>query len=140
MLNNTSPLANEALRTIEREWNAAALHWDADKFASIYTDDALFFGGRPGISVGRPAIREYFSSYVGILKSTSMALVDQHLRQLGPETILAQGYVNFKFLLESGKNTSTVMRTTLTIVRRDGKWKLIQHHFSTTPETIPVPQ
>ena len=133
-------LANEALRTIEREWNAAALHWDADKFASIYTDDAIFFGGRPGISVGRSGIREYFASYVGILKSTSMALVDQHLRELGPETFLAQGYVNFKFLLESGKNTSTVMRTTLTIVKRDGKWQLIQHHFSTTPETIPVPQ
>lgn len=134
------PLANEALRTIEREWNAAASDWNPGKFAAIYTDDALFFGGRPGLTVGQPAVREYFASYVGILKSTSMALVDQHLRELGPETFLAQGYVNFKFLLESGKNTSTVMRTTLTIVKRDGKWKLIQHHFSTTPETIPVPQ
>ncbi len=133
-------LANEALRSVEREWNAAALNWDADKLAAIYTPDAVFFGGRPGISVGSAEIRAYFASYIGILKSTSMALVDQHLRQLGPDTFLAQGHVNFKFQVESGKSTATVMRTTLTIVRSDNRWKVIQHHFSTTPETIPVPQ
>ena len=132
--------ANEALRAIERAWNAAAKNWDADQLAAIYTDDAVFFGGRPGISVGRAGVREYFASYGGILKSTSMALVDQHLRQLGPDTFIAQGHVNFTFALESGKNTATTMRTTLTIVRRGNEWKLLQHHFSTTPETIPVPQ
>ncbi|MSQ18625.1 MAG: SgcJ/EcaC family oxidoreductase [Betaproteobacteria bacterium] len=140
MPENLPALANEALRSVERAWNAAAQHWDADQLAAIYTPDAVFFGGRPGISVGLTEIRAYFASYIGILKSTSMALVDQHFRQLGPETFLAQGYVEFKFLLDSGKNSATKMRTTLTIVKRNNQWKLIQHHFSTTPETIPVPQ
>lgn len=140
MPENRPAQTNEALRTIEREWNAAAQNWDADKLAAIYTPDAVFFGGRPGISVGTAEIRTYFASYQGILKSTTMALVEQHLRELGPETFVAQGYVDFKFLLESGKHTATKMRTTLTIVRRDNQWKVIQHHFSMTPETIPVPQ
>jgi uncharacterized protein (TIGR02246 family) len=140
MPDNMPSLANEALRSVEREWNAAAKNWDADKLAAIYTPDAMFFGGRPGISVGTAEIRAYFASYAGILKSTGMALVDQHLRQLGPEAFVAQGHVDFQFLLDSGKSTATKMRTTLTIVKRDNRWKVIQHHFSTTPETIPVPQ
>lgn len=138
--NASDKRADEALRAIEREWNAAALRWDPDRLTAIYTDDAVFFGGRPGISLGQTGIRVYFASYVGLLKSTRLELVDQHLRELAPDTFLAQGYGKFQFLLESGKESSTVMRTTLLIVKREGQWRILEHHFSTTPESPPIPQ
>lgn len=137
---STSTLAEEALRTVEREWNAASSGWNPDQFAALYTEDALFFGGRPGLSVGRDAVRGYFASYVGILKSTRMQLVHQHLRVLGPDTVLAQGYVRFQFDLVDGHHSSNEMRTTLVMVRREGRWQILQHHFSVTPDAIPIPR
>ena len=51
-----------ALRTVERDWNAAAQHWDSESLAALYTDDALFYGGRPGHAVGHAKVREGFDS------------------------------------------------------------------------------
>jgi hypothetical protein len=80
-----------ALRTVERDWNAAAQHWDAASLVKLYTDDALFYGGRPGHAVGRAKVRGYFDSYVGTLAAARLALVDQELRKLAEGVYLAQG-------------------------------------------------
>jgi ketosteroid isomerase-like protein len=69
-----------ALRTVERDWNAAAQHWDAERLVALYTDDALFYGGRPGHAVGGAKVREYFDSYVGTLAAARLALVPLHRR------------------------------------------------------------
>src|SRR6267143_2037809 len=42
---------------------------------ALYTDDALFYGGRPGHAVGHAKVREYFDSYVGTLAAARLALV-----------------------------------------------------------------
>ena len=38
-----------------------------DRLAAIYTDNAVFYGGRPGHSVGKEQVRAYFASYAGVL-------------------------------------------------------------------------
>ena len=72
-----------ALRAVERDWNAAAQHWNSAGLVALYTEDALFYGGRPGHAVGHAKVREYFDSYVGTLAAARLALVDQELRKLG---------------------------------------------------------
>jgi len=129
-----------ALKSVERDWNAGAKNWNPDALTDIYTKDALFFGGRVGHSVGREGIRAYFASYVGILKSVTLKLVDQQVIKLAPNVFVAQGYGKFHFLLGTGKESDTVLRTTLVIVKRGGKWKVIDHHFSPTPEAPPIPK
>jgi hypothetical protein len=64
-----------ALRAVERDWNAAAQHWNSAGLVALYTEDAVFYGGRPGHAVGHAKVREYFDSYVGTLAAARLGLV-----------------------------------------------------------------
>ena len=126
------------LRAVERDWNAAAEHWDAAGLTALYTKDALFYGGRPGHAVGNANVREYFDSYVGTLAAARLALVDQELRKLAEGVYLAQGYAVFDFDLAAGGVSRTVLRSTLVLTRRPEGWLITQHHFSSPPAEPPI--
>ena len=128
-----------ALRAVERDWNAAAQHWNSAGLVALYTEDALFYGGRPGHAVGHTKVREYFDSYIGTLAAARLALVDQELRKLGEGVYLAQGYAAFDFDLTAGGATRTVLRSTLVLTRRPEGWRIAQHHFSAPPSEPPIP-
>ena len=127
-----------ALRAVERDWNAAAEHWDAAGLTALYTEDALFYGGRPGHAVGPAKVREYFDSYVGTLAAARLALVDQELRKLAEGVYLAQGYAAFDFDLVAGGASRAVLRSTLVLTRRPEGWRIAQHHFSSPPAEPPI--
>lgn len=131
--------AEVALRAVERDWNAAARDWNPAGLAALYTDDAVFYGGRPGHSVGQDQIRGYFESYTGMFSIVTLALVDQELRELADGVYLAQGYAAFDFVLAAGGTTRAVLRSTLVFVRRPEGWRIAQHHFSATPTEPPIP-
>ena len=128
-----------ALRAVEHDWNAAAQHWNSAGLAALYTEDALFYGGRSGHAVGHEKVREYFDSYVGTLAGARLALVNQELRKLGEGVYLAQGYAAFDFDLTAGDTTHTVLRATLVLTRRPEGWRIAQHHFSSPPPEPPIP-
>jgi len=123
-----------ALRAVERDWNAAAVRWDCAGLAALYTEDAVFYGGRVGHSVGWEAIRAYFESYAALFTSVRLALVEQELRALGPDCWLAQGYAAFGFEFAGGGSSQAKLRSTLVLVKRAEGWRILQHHFSATPE------
>ncbi|QBQ98774.1 YybH family protein [Paraburkholderia pallida] len=130
--------ARAALATVQAAWNAAAHRWNAEMLTAVYTDDALFFGGRPGHSVGAGAIRDYFASYEGVIESAALELVEQHFSRLADDCFLAQGYGEFSFVLSGGQLSRSRLRTTLVVALQQGQWKIRQHHFSTTPESPPI--
>ena len=134
MPDSNSTEANSALRAVEHAWNAASVNWDTAGLAALYTEDAVFYGGRTGHSVGRDKIREYFESYADIFTTVRLALVDQELRDLVPGICLAQGYASFEFGFKAGGNSQAVLRSTLVLVHRPEGWRILQHHFSPTPE------
>ncbi|MBN3773435.1 SgcJ/EcaC family oxidoreductase [Burkholderia sp. Se-20378] len=127
-----------ALAIVQAAWNAAAQNWNPDALAGVYTADALFFGGRPGHSTGSDAIHAYFASYVGVIRSATLELVEQHFIRFGDDCFLAQGYGEFAFVLGDGNTSRSRLRTTLVIASQAGEWKIRQHHFSTSPETPPI--
>src|SRR5689334_22613108 len=92
--------ADNVIKDVERRWNSAASPWDVDAFAASYTDDAR---GRADHSVGNEGVHAYFASYVGVLTSAAVTLTHQHIRQIGPEIILTQGYGQFDFALANGQ-------------------------------------
>ncbi len=130
--------ARAILQDIEHRWNNAAQAWNADELASLYTSDALFFGGRPGHAVGRHEIQGYFASYADTISSAHMSLVEQPIVEIGVDTLLAQGHAKFRFVLANGRETRSELRTTWILVKRDGTWLILQHHFSSTPEAPPI--
>jgi ketosteroid isomerase-like protein len=46
---------------VERDWNAAAQNWNSGGLVALYTEDAVFYGGRPGHAVGHAKVREYLT-------------------------------------------------------------------------------
>ncbi|MBB5406303.1 uncharacterized protein (TIGR02246 family) [Paraburkholderia sp. HC6.4b] len=137
-MNRLIAAGNVALASVQAAWNVGAQNWDSDALTRVYTKDALFFGGRPGHSVGTDAIRDYFASYQGVIESAALELVEQHLIELGAGCFLAQGYGNFSFTLSGNRMTRSHLRTTLVIVLQDGEWRILQHHFSAKPESPPI--
>lgn len=126
------------LADLNAAWSAAASPWDPAALAKLYSEDALFYGGRVGHAVGHAAIEAYFASYDGIIVAARLDLVEQHLRQLAPDCWMAQGYGRFTFELSSGKITQSQLRTTWVVAEIDGAWRIRQHHFSPTPAAPPL--
>ena len=133
-----APNGAAALRAVERAWNAASLHWNPAALATLYTRDAVFYGGRVGHAVGQDQIRAYFDSYADLFTSVRLALVDQELRELAPGTVLAQGYAAFEFDFRAGGTSQSVLRSTLVLTHRPEGWRILQHHFSATPAAPPI--
>ncbi len=139
-LSAASAAAKSALENVQARWNDAAKNWDVAALTALYTKDALMYGGRPDMSVGLPGVNRYFSSYSEMLTSANLDLKDQVVVELASDMYLAQGFGVFGIRLKSGKDVGTTMRTTLLIVNRDGEWKILDHHFSSSPEAPPIPQ
>jgi ketosteroid isomerase-like protein len=137
-MNRTIDAAGAALAQVQAAWNAAARRWNVDALTAIYTDNALFFGGRPGHSVGAAGIREYFASYEGVIESATLNLVEQQFLRLADDCFVAQGYGEFAFVLSGGRPSRSRLRTTLIVALQQDEWKIRQHHFSTTPESPPI--
>ncbi|MBU9398774.1 nuclear transport factor 2 family protein [Burkholderia multivorans] len=137
-MTGTNPTPGPALAVVQAAWNAAARDWNAEALAGIYTEDALFFGGRPGHAAGHDAIRAYFASYEGVIRSATLELVEQQFIPFGDDCFLAQGYGEFAFVLGDGTTSRSRLRTTLVIAAQQHEWKIRQHHFSASPETPPI--
>lgn len=119
-------------------WNREAANWGSQRLSSLYTRDALFFGGRPAQSVGTDEITVYFDSYRDVILSANLKLVEQHILTIDDDCIMAQGFGEFDFLLVGNKSTQSRLRTTLVICRDAGVWKIRAHHFSNIPEAPPL--
>lgn len=134
------PDGHAALTQVVADWNRAGAGWDAVAIAAVYTEDALLFGGRPGHSVGREAIRGYFASYEGVILAGAMQMRETVLRMPGADCVLAQGMVDFSFTLAAGQQTRSALRATLMLLRQSDRWRILEHHFSTIPEAPPLGQ
>ncbi len=120
-------------------WNAAGRTWNVSAYADCFTEDGLFFGGRPAHAVGRAAIRAYFESYVGVIKVCQLALRDQQFVEAGPGFLLAQGWGEFTFVLADGERTGSTVRTTWLLQQMpDGPWKIRQQHIAPPPAVPPL--
>jgi uncharacterized protein (TIGR02246 family) len=137
-MHKSTDVARSALAVVQASWNLSARNWDVDALTAVYTDDALFFGGRPGHAVGPRAIREYFASYEGVIESATLELVEQHFIPVTDDCFLAQGFGEFSFVLGDSRTSRSRLRTTLLIVRQQNEWKIRQHHFSASPESPPI--
>ena len=137
-MNERASSLKNTLDEMQNAWNLAAKIWNPKKLANLYADDALFYGGRAGHSVGVAAIQTYFASYEGIIQSAALNLIEQELIQISPENFVSQGLGAFSFVLEDGRHTQSVLRTTLVLSKLNGQWKIQLHHFSVTPEAPPL--
>lgn len=137
-MNESANNPQKTLAEMQNAWNLAAKVWNPKALAELYADNAMFYGGRSGHSVGVAAIQAYFASYDGIIQSAVLDLIEQEVVQISPESFVYQGLGAFSFVLVGGRQTQSVLRTTLVLSQLNGHWKIQLHHFSVTPEVPPL--
>ena len=81
------------------------------------------------------AIRDYFASYDGVILSGTMKLVDQQILPLAPGVVLAQGFVDFAFVLarRPADASHSCARLSWSCCDSRAGGSIRQHHFSPTP-------
>ena len=107
----------------EQVYNAG----DADKFAALYTKDAMLFGSTAQLFTGTDGARTYFSKLPAGIK---VKMGDQQAIAAGPDVVLSSGFADFTF----PNGTVAAFRLTLAFVKVDGKWLVAQHHGSPMPK------
>ena len=120
-----------AVKTVLDKWNSAASTWDADALSEVYAEEGLLMAGQPGHYRGKAEIRKYFLSYA--VKTTRLDLVEQSAIQLSDDAFLVQGIGNFAGSLPDGRIVKNSLRTTWVLGKRQGGWKILDHHFSPIP-------
>jgi uncharacterized protein (TIGR02246 family) len=96
---------------------------ELDAHAALYTEDAMLFGSIPDLVIGREAIRDYFGKRgrgVHVHRYPK-----PHIVQLSPEIAATAAHVDF-----ADGDTLVPYRVTWMLVKRDGNWRIAQHHGS----------
>jgi ketosteroid isomerase-like protein len=100
---------------------------DLARHVQLYTADALLFGSDDELYRGHAGVRSYFaklSDNAGVRNYAAPVAVT-----LDPDLVVTAAYVDF---FEG--DTLMPYRLTWTLIRREGNWKIAQHHGSPRPE------
>jgi uncharacterized protein (TIGR02246 family) len=124
--------APSPLRTqVERMLTHAAQRWnqgDLDAFVEDYLDSTrTTFIGRRGVLHGRAAIRESYAPRFapgGVRDSLSFDGIE--VDSLAPDV----AHVLAFYVLSRGDSTVARGPTSLVLVRRDGRWRIVHDHSS----------
>lgn len=120
---------HEALASILAQWNEAGANWDGDRLAALFTPDALFFGSTTRRYVGRE-IREYYGLFP--VKMCRFDFSDMASVVVDASTVASCGTLLLSQSLVSGKQLKVKLRLSLVMVKKDGHWKILQHHVAPT--------
>jgi uncharacterized protein (TIGR02246 family) len=109
--------------SLRAAWIAAFNNRDLDTHASLYTEDATLFGSIPELVIGRRGVRDYFSRLGPNVKVRTY--MEPHTVQISPDVVATAAHVDFA----DGDNP-VPYRVTWMLVKRDGNWRIAQHHGS----------
>jgi uncharacterized protein (TIGR02246 family) len=111
---------------IMAKWAENFSRFDADAQASLYSNNALFFGSNPTLYRGRDGVASYFKG-LPTWRSRSAQFSDVVAVPTGPDLINVAGIATF--VADDGAINLSV-KITWVIVREDGDWKIVSHHVS----------
>lgn len=117
----------EDAAAVRAQWEQVYNSGDADKFAALYSKDAMLFGSTAQLFVGSEGARTYFSKLPPGIKAK---MGDQQAIAVGPNVLLSSGFADF--VLKDG--TVLPFRLTFAMVKVDGQWLIAQHHGSPVPK------
>jgi len=113
------------------KWKVAYDSNDNVAVGKLYAEDAILHGTRSRtLTIGRPAITNYFKVVVGT--GNKVQFVEHELRVLNPSTMLAVGFNDF-LRNKDGTLTPEPARFTLLLVKQGEDWLIAHHHSSLRP-------
>jgi uncharacterized protein (TIGR02246 family) len=115
--------ASPTVESLLAQWVEAFNSHDLDKHMELYNEDATLFGSVDELQDSRKAIRDYFSRRPPGVRVRSYPL--PLVRQIAKDVVITAGHVDF-----SNGDDLSPYRMTWVLVRRDGSWRIAQHHGS----------
>lgn len=106
-----------------QQWTDAFNRHDLDAHMNLYAEDATLFGSVDPLQVGRDAIRAYFAGRGPGVRVRHYG--QPHITDLAPDIATTAAHVDF-----ADGETPMPYRVTWVLVRKDGAWRIVQHHGS----------
>lgn len=122
-LNEDVMTETSTIESLLGQWVDAFNAHDLDRHMELYTEDATLFGSVDQLQVGREAIREYFGKRGPGVRVKAYPM--PQVREVGPDVTVTAGHVEF-----ADGDEPMPYRVTWVLVRRDGNWRIAQHHGS----------
>jgi len=115
------------------EYLAKGTSEDPGEILTLYAEDAVLWGT---ISTERrddpTAIRDYFVNAYKALPNLTVTFEDPYIRVYGDAAVNTGSYT---FSYEKDGATQTLpARYSFTLIKRDGDWRIVDHHSSAMPQ------
>ena len=112
---------------------AVATAMDPSPVTSLYAKDGILWGTiSDKLRTTPEAIKDYFVNAYKKLPKLTVEFKDPHVRVYG-NTAINSGYYTFSYE-KDGKKKVLPARYTFALIKRGGKWLLIDHHSSAMPK------
>ena len=115
--------ATPTVESLHAQWVEAFNSHDLERHMELYTEDAMLFGSVDELQDGRDAIRAYFSRRPPGIRVKSYPL--PRVRMITADVAITAGHVDF-----ADGDQPSPYRMTWVLVRRNGNWRIAQHHGS----------
>jgi uncharacterized protein (TIGR02246 family) len=113
---------------------AACSGGGAAKILPLYADDAVLWGTISAtIRDDRAELEDYFVTACARLPKLTVEFKDPLIRIYGADTAINSGSYTFSYE-KDGQVTQLPARYSFTLVKRDGKWLIADHHSSAMPK------
>ncbi|MFF3328849.1 SgcJ/EcaC family oxidoreductase [Streptomyces sp. NPDC002888] len=126
--------SKKQVTTLFDKWNAALQTGDPETVADLYADDAVLLPTLSNkIRTDRAGIVDYFEHF--LQKKPVGKKVETVVNVLDGNSAIDTGVYEFTLTdPKTGKKSATKARYTYEYEKRDGEWKIVNHHSSAMPE------
>jgi uncharacterized protein (TIGR02246 family) len=122
----------EDVASATAKWAEVFVLDDPDPILSLYDTEGVLWGTISPTRRDTPdALRDYFVKAFKALPGHKVTFGDQLIRVYG-NTAINTGYYTFSFV-KDGNPTSLPARYSFVYVKRNGDWKIVDHHSSKSP-------
>lgn len=132
--NKPSKPTEKQVAALFDKWNAALRTGDPEKVADLYASDAVLL---PTLSdkvrTDRAGRVDYFEHFLA--NKPSGKKIETHINVLDSDSVLDAGIYQFSLTdHDTGRKSVVKARYTYEWEKRNGEWKIVNHHSSAMPE------
>jgi uncharacterized protein (TIGR02246 family) len=126
----SNPADVQAIKEASAAWDKAWNAGDADKLASLYTDDAIAMGPNQPARVGKEAIRGSCRKYFAQFSEENRSLVEDV--RISGNLAVARGTQETRTISKAGGDSFEDRAKWVSVFQRqpDGSWKILWEIFN----------
>jgi len=114
-------------------WANAGNTGNAETIVALYANDAVFWGtSLKTVTKGRNGIKAYFEAAFSRFPGLHSTIEDVVVQNFG-DIATSTGIAKFSNIVDGKAQWTAFARFTFTYAKRNGDWKIVNHHSSIMP-------